>query len=327
MLNYKNKFLKIVFTLLFAFFSSQSALAMESAPPVDKKYYAKVVFLGYIGAGKTVLYELLTGQLQTLKFKEHSTNINASEVEYDVDGKKVRVFFFDTSAEPRHKEVMDSFCHNADIIFAVVNAKDLINESNNKTYRPAGQRYFEKLLGRLHRIAPKSRVILVLTQKKCIKNSEHDDSAFLQNVAEDYLNTIDKAFEKNNNNDSDSDSDSDDEKYNSAHKNGKYVNIDARYDLTLHEKSLNKDKTFNHRSNLEDLITESLRKYGVENLPDNSKGFGAKILEHTIYKQNTYIWGLIEGKKEKVNTKYSLNYNNNKISSQSTVVTEKCSIF
>ena len=62
-------------------------------------------------------------------------------------------------------------------------------------------------------------------------------------------------------------------------------------------------------------------------MPDNPEGFAAKILEHTNYKQNTYFWGLIEGKKEEVNTKYSLNYDNNKISSQSTDVTEKCAIF
>lgn len=322
MLNLKNKFLKIIFTLLFAFFSSQSALGMESAPPVDKKYYAKVVFLGYFGAGKTVLYEFLTDQLKTIKNKEHSTNIDASEVEYDVDGKKVRVFFFDTSAEPRHKEVMDSFCKNADIVIAVVNATKLLLITNNPLIMTPEEEHFEKLLCRIRKIAPKCRIIVVVTQKSNI-NSDNKES--IKSRVKLYIDNIDNYLKPKKSNNSDSDSD--DDNYQSVHQDGKYLNIDATYDLTLHDDKLGTEKTLKHKNKLEDLITESLRKYGVENLQDNSKGFAAKILEHTIYKQNTYLWGLIEGEKEKDKTECCLNYNDNKTSSQSTVVNKKCAIF
>ena len=178
MLNLKNKLDKVLFVFFcFIFSFCQSVFAMECAPHVaDKKYYAKVVFLGYFGAGKTVLYQLLTDQLETIENKKHTTNIDTTEVEYDVDGKKVRVFFCDTSAEPRHKDLMDKFCHNADIVFAVINAKDLINESSNPMYRPLGQRHFEKLLCRLRKIAPQCRVIVVLTQRHCIKSEEYEDA-------------------------------------------------------------------------------------------------------------------------------------------------------
>lgn len=319
MLNAKNKFLKIIFTLLFAFFGSQSAFAMESAPPVDKKHYAKVVFLGYFGAGKTVLYEFLTDQLETIKNKQHSTNIDASEVEYDVDGKKVRVFFFDTSAEPRHKKVMDDFCKNADIVIAVVNATKLLLITDNPLLMTPEEEHFENLLCRIRKIAPKCRVIVVVTQKGKLDNQSSKNRVKL------YIDGLDNILKPKKNNNNDSDSDDDD--YQFAHQDGKYLNIDATYDLTLFDDKLGTEKTLKHKNNLENLITESLRKYGVENLPDNSEGFAAKILEHTIYKQNTYLWGLIEGEKEKDKTECCLNYNDNKTSSQSTVVNKKCAIF
>ena len=215
--NLKRKLLKIIFIAFsFIFFGINSTFGMDSAPPIQNdKRYAKVVFLGYFGAGKTVLYQLLTDQLETIENKKHTTNIDTTEVEYDVDGKKVRVFFCDTSAEPRHKDLMDKFCHNADIVFAVINAKDLINESSNPMYRPLGQRHFEKLLCRLRKIAPQCRVIVVLNQRHCIISEEYEDTDFLRKYAKDYLATIDKALNKKNDSSSDS---SDDGNY----KNGKY---------------------------------------------------------------------------------------------------------
>ena len=52
---------------------------MECAPHVsDKKYYAKVVFLGYFGAGKTTLYNLLTQNSIGMN-TNHTTQIDYSK--------------------------------------------------------------------------------------------------------------------------------------------------------------------------------------------------------------------------------------------------------
>lgn len=62
MLNLRSKLLKfILFAFSFVFFGINSTFGMDSAPPIQNdQRYAKVVFLGYFGSGKTVLYNLLT---------------------------------------------------------------------------------------------------------------------------------------------------------------------------------------------------------------------------------------------------------------------------
>ena len=284
----KNKLSKILLACcMFIFLGAHFVFGMDkSAPPAipTDDRCAKVVILGYLGSGKTVFYNLLTDKLKTVKYTDHTKNTDVTNMEYDIGGRKIQVYFCDTSAEPRHKDVMDRFCDNANIVIAIVNAFDLVNKSGNPLWVPAGQMHFEELMGRLPKIAPKCRVIVVLTQKGCLGDDDNakklDDAWVWEDRIDSYIGSLDKMLAKKN------------------------IFVDSKYDLTLREKTIQSDETRNHKYKLEDLIADSLKKYGIENLPKTPEGFESKIFEKSFYKQNKYF--IFTGKKEFSHKKYFL---------------------
>ena len=53
--------------------------------------------------------------------------------------------------------------------------------------------------------------------------------------------------------------------------------VDSKYELTL--KDTTGEKAINHRKTLEDLIVDSLKKYGIDKLPKTADGFKAEVVE------------------------------------------------
>lgn len=265
MLNVKNNFLKIMFAIfVYVFWGLNPAFGMEYSKVGG---YAKVVFLGNFRAGKTVLYNLLSHKTNSLQDTQHTRQISVTDMEYDINGKKVQVYLGDTSAEPGHKKVMDEFCKNAHIIFVIVNAKELV-ESNGLNVTTT-QKYFERLLCDLPDIAPNCRVIVVLTQKDKITKNMVKDAPFIKRRISEYIRTIEEVLHG-------------DEETNN-------INIDAKYELTLKD-TVGKE-AMDHRRKIEDLIKNSIISYGIENLPSSPEGFVAEVTEetHTVVDQKNCI--------------------------------------
>lgn len=284
MLNLRSKLLKIIFiTFSFIFFGINSAFGMDSAPPIQNdQRYAKVVFLGYFGAGKTVLYNLLTKRPADFNKYDHTLQINTSILGLEVNGKKVDVYFNDTSAEPRHKDVMDEFCKNSHIVFLLVDAEKLVKDKGKRT--SASQVDFEELIARLNKIAPKCRVIVVPTKLENITIDNCPRAFFAKDEVEHYIGLIERTLRAT----------------------GKDINpIDETYYLTI--KSFNDDKAVEHRGKLYNKIAESLINFGLENLPKEPKGFLGKIFEERVYTQKKFLfWEYGEEKEDLSKSKISL---------------------
>jgi len=254
-IKFKNKLFKIlfcIFALMLWCFSP--VFSMEK---LNSKFdhYAKVVFIGYIGSGKTTTFELLTNTLKTLGKKNHTKQISKICVGCKLSNKNVGLLFFDSSAEPKHNKVMDEFCKNANVIIAIVNAQDLVG---NELKISNSQCEFEKLLSRVRKNAPNCRVIVVLTKKELIDEKYTDlPPAFVQNRISNYVQAIDMTLDKKQN------------------KTTEFQNIDSKYELTLNE--IDSEETLTHKKNLQNLIAKSLLKYGVENLPKTSEGMDGRI--------------------------------------------------
>lgn len=248
--NAKIKLLGILLLFLSLFAVSSPTFGMESTENYDG--YAKVVFLGNFRAGKTVLYNLLCHFPKKLDDTKHTKQISFTNMKYDIDGRKIAVYFSDTSAEPCHKQVMDEFCHNAHIIFVVVNAKDLI-EGMNGVGVTSSQKYFENLLCSIPDLSPNCRIIVVLTQKDNINKNLVTNAFFVKKRISQYIKDLDELFSDSG------------------------ILVDSKYELTL--KDTTGEEAINHRKTLEDLIIDSLKKYGIDKLPKTADGFKAEVVE------------------------------------------------
>ena len=189
---------------------------------------------------------------------DHTVQIDTSLLGMDVKGTEVGVYLNDTSAEPRHQECIEQFCKNAHLIFIVFNALDLAKASDEESREKLGKNmkigvfsnckeYFEKLLCNIPRIAPESKVILVVTRN----NSTNfyirlgARGLFVKDHFDWYIKNWKSKFS---------------DKF-----------IVATYDLTL--KDTTGEEAIKHKNNLYEIIAKSLENYGIENLPKDPDGF------------------------------------------------------
>lgn len=199
---------------------------------------------------------------------DHTAQIDTSLLGMDVKRTEVGVYLNDTSAEPRHQECIEQFCKNAHLIFILLDASDLAqaldeeskeeSEEKHENYWLSNHKdYFEKLLCNIPRIAPKSKVILVVTGN----NSTNfyirlgARGLFVKDHFDWYIKNWKSKFS---------------DKF-----------IVATYDLTL--KDTKGEEAIKHRNNLYEIIAKSLENYGIESLPKEPKGFLGKIFEERVY--------------------------------------------
>lgn len=283
MLNLRSKLLKVIlFAFSLMFFGINSTFGMDSAPPIQNdQRYAKVVFLGYFGSGKTVLYNLLTNKQVGLDDTDHTLQIDTSVLGMNIKGTKVDVYFNDSSAEPRHKDVMYEFCKNAHIVFLVIDALKL---SNRKGWAPASQRHFEELVCKLSTLAPKCRIVIIKSKAGLINKKQSSRGTFAKDEVDRYVELIEE---------------------NLAEEGEEVRPADEKYDLTLTD--LTGEEAKEHRENLYRIIAESLTRYGLKNLPKEPKGFLGKIFEDKVYIQKKFLfWEYGEQKEDESKLQVSL---------------------
>lgn len=251
-----SKIISAIFCVLFSFCNFQFVSSYDR--------FAKVVFIGKQGSGKTVLYNLLTHSNKGLYDTVHDVQISNTKMEYNnVDGKSICVYFSDTSGEPKHEALMETFCHNAHVVFVMLDALDLMRSKLRPYQLPEHlktksvlEKYsndltaLEQLIGNLCKYAPDCRVVVVLTKMGNVEKEYENEGNNLWKMAkqgiEDYIKSI-----------------------------GAMVNIERTFDLTLSD-TIGKE-AIQKRNELEDIIKSCLIKYGVVNLPKDSDGFRAEV--------------------------------------------------
>jgi len=137
---------------------------------------AKVIFLGETGSGKTTLKAILAGKKPSNAYK-HTVQLDMEEQEFNVSGKIVFAHMWDTTAEMRHREIVNEFCKNAHVAVLCMAADTLVNSDFTKG--------IEGTMENLAKNAPKCRIIIVLTKTKGQKVSP-----IQVNKAKDYIKNI-----------------------------------------------------------------------------------------------------------------------------------------
>lgn len=253
-----SKIISAIFCVLFSFCNFQFVSSYDR--------FAKVVFIGKQGSGKTVLYNLLTHSNKGLYDTVHDVQISNTKMEYNVNGKSICIYFSDTSGEPKHEALMETFCNNAHVVFVMLDALDLMRSRlrpyqlpENLRTKTVSEKYsndlsaLEILIGNLYKYAPNCRVVVVLTKmgnvEKEYKNEENNLWRMAKNGIESYVKDIGAMVPKHN--------------------------IECTFDLTLSDTT--GEEALQNRDKLEDIIKKCLADYGLENLPKDSDGFRAEV--------------------------------------------------
>lgn len=244
----KTKLIAILF-IFFNFFISMTSFAYDR--------FAKIVLIGQIGSGKTVLYNLLTHSNKGINDITHTKQISTNKMEYNIDDNSICVYLNDTPGEVGYKNLVNAFCHNANVVFITVDAVDFVRVKMN--YRGKINHLdditdnLENLIGELYKYNPNCRVVVVMTKMGMIGAIyEHENSKkwkVVQSSLKHYIEDL------------------------------SYIedNVDETYDLTLFDTK--SKEAIDHRTKLENIIKECLRKYGIDKLPDTPDEFRAEIVK------------------------------------------------
>lgn len=106
------------------------------------------------------------------------------------NGMELDCFIYDTTAESKHESLVDEFCNNAHAIFLCVKAEDFTDRKNGKLYFKESEDFY-KLLRKIPKIAPKSKVIIFLTQIENIEGASNE----LKNQIKNFVGNIKKQNE------------------------------------------------------------------------------------------------------------------------------------
>ena len=256
--------------------------------------FAKIVFIGNLGSGKTTLFNLLTNS----RNEDHTSQIKSKRLEYDVSipvwesnhgikslfksrklvnkYKSVCAYFFDCSGEPFHQQLMQEFCKNADIVFITIDAFDLFE---TKLYCGNYEKRLdslENLVSNLKFYTPDCSLILVFTKKGNI-NKQYSCGIRNYNFA---LNEIDHY--------------------------GNYFRSKFPVYETYYYTSGNADGS--SRNNLENTI-KNILKYRFDHLRSTPDGFRADIVEKEVIDQEYRpSSGCDNGQRKITHKEYKLNW-------------------
>lgn len=160
----------INFRKVSSFIFSMVAVAFAAISPafaVGK--YAKVVFLGGDGTGKTSLVYTFTSGKKAPAIVKHSDNLNVRERFYEFDeGEKhysVNTKLWDTSGEILHKSLIEDFCTNATVAIIIFDLPEFshhqvsIDEINMLTW---------EWVDTLFKINPDCRLVFVGTKRDMV---------------------------------------------------------------------------------------------------------------------------------------------------------------
>ena len=208
---------------------------------------AKVIFLGETGSGKTVLKTILTGKEPSWDY-QHTVQLDMAEEEIKLPAflskKTVIAHFWDTSAEMRHRKIINKFSEGAHVAILCVAANTLFNSNFTKG--------IEDTMENLAKNASKCRIIIVLTKTKN-DNQGNVTSPVQVNKARDYVKNvlIGQAFKNQ---------------------------VEGWYEFP----SLDGDEVKKCRKQVSNLLVTALKNYGYNNFPLKADGMHGRIVEKLI---------------------------------------------
>ena len=225
-------------------------------------YYAKIVFLGTYGAGKTTLMRVLTEDnisgsdvIDNIHTRQISDNLIGEFFENEKD--QVVAYYYDTSGENDHKIFMQEFSKNAHVALVVADATLMVDKNGN--FKEPTE--FNKVFQILHnKYAPGCRVIVVLTKLNKVESDTADTTKYkIQRYVEKLAtkNPFTKEY------------------------------VDDCYILTI-DKWDSQYTIENHKKDILRLIEKSLAKYGITNLPRKPNNFKGRVGTVVDYKTETY---------------------------------------
>lgn len=245
--------------------------------------FAKVVIIGEYGSGKTTLYNLLTDNIESPKHTEQISGSNITNA-YKIKGsfwksnrgimrwfsagkyvekeQLVAACLFDTSGEEEHVESISQFCKNAHIVIVTLDAKRLVDRFiNNRSSFIFDN--FEKLI---YNISHNCKLFVVLTKSKDARDKYGYDKCWqilnLDNLKKFINNKLRKS----------------------------QINKIYDFDTYYYESR-------SYKSDIQNIIKDCIKDYGVGNLPESDFGFSAKIGEkyagkETVYYEDPFFFGL-----------------------------------
>lgn len=265
-------------------------IALNTVSSYDR--FAKVVIIGDPYSGKTTLHNLLTGN----NIKKHTRQIGSKMVDYNItdsvwrpnhgilrlfksgkfvnEEKSVGVYIFDTSGEENHAELMQQFCKGAHVIIITLDACKLA-ESRYISRDIFALQNLVGLIDDIYDYAPRCKAFIVLTKSKEAREEYGDLCKQILNLNK-LKNAISCVFPK--------------------------LEIGEIYEYDTHYFG-------NHKSNIEDIIKNCLRSYGLDNLPTTSDGFKAEIKneyagQKTVYYEEPFFFGLFNTTKSYQTARY-----------------------
>lgn len=136
------------------------------------------------GNGVTI-DDLGIGRYHPLQLQDLNIDLHFDDNDYNRG--QINCYFYDTSAEEFHENTVDEFCNNAHAIFLCVKAEDFIYRQNGKLYFQESEDFY-KLLRKIPKIAPKSKVIIFLTQIENVEGASNGLKNQIKNFIENIKN-------------------------------------------------------------------------------------------------------------------------------------------
>ena len=208
---------------------------------------------------------------------------------------EINCYFYDTSAEQFHENAVDEFYNNAHAIFLCVKAEDFIDRKNGKLYFQESEDFY-KLLRKIPKIAPKSKVIIFLTQIENVEGASNELKNQIKNFIENIKNQDEfKDYVHNSFNFQLDYSDPITQKIFQHHNvNSIYVSKDSENKyikefIGKFHTVYTSDIAYKFKCNpgLYGLLSSIISEYGLDYFPKTPKGFSATIEEKKYVETET----------------------------------------
>lgn len=235
--------------------------------------YAKVVFLSGDGTGKTSVMYVLTKGEKAPTIMQHSENLDVRERFFEFDENEqhysVNTKLWDTSGEMAHKKLTKEFCTNATVAVITLDLKKLGNQQyTTELARAITWNWIDEL----NEVSPRCKLVFVGTKKDKVTGIELDQA-----------------------------------KENVRHI-ANFESVRGRVGNRIMYTSAQKDNPQELRTELNRLIADAIKDYGLANLQDTPAKMSAKLVtekrtkpvKKTMTKTATAEWSFLPRGEQKI---------------------------
>lgn len=206
--------------------------------------YAKIIFLSGDGTGKSSVMHVLVNGTCSPKFVDHSTQLDVKERFYELDENEIHYSvdtkLWDTSGEYAHKALIKEFCENATVAIIILDLEQLWSRPYDVS---AVREMTWNWLDELDKVNQNCKLIIVGTKKDLVEGIAFDQAK--ENVQ----------------------------------RIANYESVRRRVGDRIMYVSAQKDNPQELRNNLNHLISDAIKDYGLANLPDRPTKMSARIVE------------------------------------------------